>query len=187
MDLSQGPNLPKITKNDQFLSIKLLEQLIKETDIPKEMIEEENSELWFETLTGKGKLFFENNIHYIGNVKFGLFESGNPGEIAEISFTDGTKYEGEVHNNQLTGKGTFYFPTGATYSGEVLNGLRNGYGVYNSPNGIKYEGNWKNGLKNGSGVLIKGNLQYEGEWKDGYMEGNGKIIWESGNIYEGEL
>lgn len=45
MDISQRPKIPKIRKNDQFLSIKLLEQLIKESDIPKEMIEEENSEL----------------------------------------------------------------------------------------------------------------------------------------------
>lgn len=187
MDLSQGPNLPKISENDKFLSLKLLEQLISETDIPKAMIEEANSELWFETLSGKGRLFFENNIHYIGNVQYGLFESGDQGEVSQISFTDGTKYEGEIHNNELTGKGTFYFPTGATYTGDVLNGLRNGYGVYCSQDGIKYEGSWKNGLKNGSGILIKGNLKYEGEWKDGYMEGNGKIVWESGNCYEGEL
>ena len=33
-----------------------------ETDIPKEMIEEENSELWFDTLTGRGKLYFENKF-----------------------------------------------------------------------------------------------------------------------------
>ena len=62
MDINQGSKIPKITKNEQFLSIKLLEQLIKETDIPKEMTEEENSELWFDTLTGRGKLYFENKI-----------------------------------------------------------------------------------------------------------------------------
>lgn len=102
MDINQGPKIPKITKNEQFLSIKLLKQLIKETDIPKEMIEEENSELWFDTLTGRGKLYFENNIQYLGNVKFGLFESGETNDTSQITFTDGTKYEGEVHNNQLT-------------------------------------------------------------------------------------
>ena len=62
MDINQGSKIPKITKNEQCLSIKLLEQLIKETDIPKEMIEEENSELWFDTLTGKKKLYFENKF-----------------------------------------------------------------------------------------------------------------------------
>lgn len=188
MDFSHHENKqPKITKDDPFLYYTLLEQLIKETDLTKQNIEEKNSELWFETLSGQGKLNFENNISYTGQVKYGVFESGPENIPCQISFTDGTKYEGEIHGNQLTGKGKFYFTTGATYEGEVLNGLRHGIGTYNSPDGTTYEGHWKNGLKDGQGTQIKGATKYEGEWKEGYMHGHGKMTWESGNFFEGEF
>ena len=49
----------------------------------------------------------------------------NEKEIIEctITFKDGTKYIGEIHNNKITGYGKYFFPTGATYEGYVLNGL----------------------------------------------------------------
>jgi hypothetical protein len=187
MESSQNPKTQtqKLNDDDKYIPYSLLEQLIKETDIPKEMIEEEYSELWFETLTGKGKVVFDNNIQYNGNVRYGLFESGD--EPASIIFTDGTRYEGDVHNNQLTGNGVFYFPTGATYHGEVLNGLRHGQGIYTSQEGNRYEGSWKNGLLDGYGTYTTPYSEYEGEWKEGSKHGKGRIKWESGNVYEGEL
>lgn len=177
----------KITEKDSYISLKLLEQIVKETNISKKIIEETNSELWYETINGSGKLFFHNNVTYSGNVRYGVLESGPENISGILTFADGTKYEGEIHNNKITGQGILTFPTGAIYTGELLNGLRNGYGIYQSPEGIKYEGNWKRGLKHGFGKMERPNMFYEGEWKTGYIEGQGKLKWENGNVYEGQL
>ena len=198
----------KIPSNEDFLPYKLLQKIIVSTDIPKKIVEEENSELWYETITGYGNITFANNIKYIGSIKNGMLQSlpkkkekkkdkkdkdkekekeQNEKEIIEctITFKDGTKYIGEIHNNKITGYGKYFFPTGATYEGYVLNGLRHGFGKYNSLNGISYEGNWKNGLKNGKGIMKRNLNIYDGEWLDGNINGYGKFKWENGNLYEG--
>lgn len=177
----------KLTKGEKFLSLKLLNNLIKETDIKAAIVEEEGSELWFETLNGYGKIFFTNNIKYNGNIKYGRFESNTNDQINTITFPDGTKYKGTMHNNQITGKGTYYFPEGSEYTGEVLNGLRNGYGKYNSNTGVIYEGEWCQGLKHGKGHLIQGNMILEGVWNNGVIEGKGRIRWKNGNVYNGDI
>ena len=175
-------------KNDQkFLSYNLLKQMIIKSDITKSIIEEMNSELWYETLSGSGKIFFENNLKFIGHIKNGMLESGSSKESCTLIFPDGTKYEGEIHNNKISGIGKFTFPTGATYTGEVLNGFRNGKGIYHNPIGITYEGEWKNGLKNGKGKMTRLSMVYEGDWLNGNITGQGKIRWENGNIYEGNF
>jgi hypothetical protein len=100
----------KVTNKDSYLSWKLIEQIVKETDVKKEFIEEEYSELWFETLNGIGKVIFANKTEYEGNVRFGILESGEEGKKSKIKFENGTTYEGEIHNNQLTGYGMYTFP-----------------------------------------------------------------------------
>lgn len=188
LNIVQAPQkTEKIKDNQKYLPYKLLEQIIKETDVSKKIIEETNSELWYETLTGLGKILFNNNVTYYGSVNNGVLDSGSKTQTCTLLFADGTKYEGEIHNNKLTGKGKFIFPTKAIYTGEVLNGFRNGYGVYSSPEGVTYEGNWKKGLKHGKGKLIRKTMNYEGQWKMGYIEGEGRLKWENGNIYEGEF
>ena len=177
----------KIDQDDNYLSYNILKEIIKETNIPKKIIEEKNSELFYETLTGKGNLTFINNTKYSGYMKNGLLESGPNKEICQIIFEDGTKYEGEIHQNKISGEGKYFFPSGATYEGFLLNGLRHGEGKYVSPEGITYEGEWKNGLKDGKGIMKRGNMTYEGDWKDGRISGEGRIKWDNGNLYEGHF
>ena len=43
----------KLEKNEFFIPIQLLSQIIKKTSIKKINVEEKNSELWFETISGK--------------------------------------------------------------------------------------------------------------------------------------
>ena len=181
----QNNETEKIKTDENFLSYKLLENIIIETDIPKKIIEEINSELWYETLSGKGKIKFSNNIIYEGTIKHGMLESEMNKEESILIFQDGTKYIGEIHNNKITGTGKYIFPTGATYVGSLYNGLRDGYGIYKSLDGTSYEGYWKNGLKNGKGIMKRLSMEYNGEWLNGNIHGLGKLKWDNGNIYEG--
>lgn len=104
----------KINNKESFIPVKLLDSVIKECDVRKIVIEEEQSELYFETYSGLGKIYFKNNNVYEGNVKYGILESGEDGRPGTMVFNNGTKYEGEIHNNQITGKGFYTFPTGST-------------------------------------------------------------------------
>ena len=89
-----------------------MENIIKTTDIKTVVIEEEQSELCFDTLNGAGRIIFNSNGVYEGHVKYGILDSC--GKISILTFPDGTKYEGEISNNHLTGTGTYYFNTGST-------------------------------------------------------------------------
>ena len=184
-DGSQKPQ--KISNEENYITYALLQQIIKETNIPKKIIEEKNSELWYETLTGKGQIYFRNNVIYTGGIKNGMLESkaNDDNDLCTIQFSDGTKYEGEIHENHLIGKGEFSFPSGASYKGDIKNGLRHGYGVYTSPEGVSYEGDWEKGLKHGHGKMIKPSMTYEGDWKNGAIHGKGILRWENGNVYSG--
>ena len=99
----------KINQDDNYLSYNVLKEILTECKIPKRIIEEKNSELFYETLTGKGSLTFMNNTKYIGSMKNGLLESGPNKEVCQIYFEDGTKYEGEIHQNKISGEGKYYF------------------------------------------------------------------------------
>ena len=177
----------KINQDDNYISYNVLKEILIECKIPKKIIEEKNSELFYETLTGRGFLSFINKMKYNGSMKNGILESGPNNEKCQIIFGDGTKYEGEIHENRITGNGKYIFPSGSVYEGGLLNGLRHGIGKYSSPEGITYEGEWKNGLKDGKGIMKRDTMTYEGEWKDGRIHGLGKIHWANGNLYDGHF
>ena len=189
MEEKSETNTTKYLKeNEKYIPYKLLEESISSTDLKKETIEERYTNLFYETLSGKGKLFLKNGFLYYGPVKFGILSCENPSDECEIKFPDGTIYVGQIKNNEITGEGKYFFPSGTTYSGELLNGLRHGYGKFESKkDDIIYEGYWKNGLKNGLGTMKKKGGTYEGNWKDGFIDGKGKLTWKSGNIYKGDF
>ena len=176
----------KLKPSENFISTALLKNLIKTTDIPKAIIEETTSELWYETLNGVGKIEFKNNITYEGNLRYGILDTQDTSNPCVITFPDGTKYTGTMKNGEITGEGEYTFSNGATYTGQVLNGLRHGKGIYKSE-GILFEGEWKNGLKHGKGKIKQEGMELEGEWDEGVLKGKCRIKWKTGNIFEGEL
>ena len=176
----------KLKPSENFISTALLKNLIKTTDIPKAIIEETTSELWYETLNGEGKIEFNNNVTYEGNLKYGILDTQAVSTPCTLIFPDGTKYTGTMKNGEITGEGEYTFSNGATYTGKVLNGLRHGKGIYKS-DGILFEGEWKNGLKHGKGKIRQDGMELEGEWDEGILKGKSRIKWQSGNIFEGEL
>ena len=111
----------KITSSTPYIPYKLLSQIISYSTIPKSIIEEENSELYYETLTGSGKLTFTNSIKYSGSLVNGLLDTSASHTNSTLHLPDGTTYIGEIKESQLTGEGNFFFPTGSIYSGHVWN------------------------------------------------------------------
>jgi len=177
-----------LKENEKYIPYKLIEDSISFTDLKKQTVEERSTNLFYETLSGKGKLFLKNGFLYYGPVKYGILNCDEPSDESEIKFPDGTIYVGQIKNNEITGQGKYFFPNGTTYTGELLNGFRHGFGKFESPKEeLSYEGNWKNGLKNGHGVMKKKGSTYEGNWKDGFIDGKGKLTWKSGNIYKGDF
>ena len=177
----------KLQPNDTFISGPLLNNLIKKTNIPKAIVEETTSELWYETLHGYGTIEFKNNLTYEGNLKYGILDNDDPDNPCTLTFPDGTKYTGTMKNGEITGEGTYTFSNGSTYTGEVLNGLRHGRGTFQTLDGIYYDGEWKNGLKDGKGKIKQEGMELEGEWEEGVLKGKCRIKWKTGNVFEGEL
>lgn len=178
----------KISNNDSFIPISLLNNIIEYSSLSPRTIEESDSELFFKTYHGVGSIRFKNGSQYEGNIKYGIMES-TPETPSFITFKNGTMYRGDMKQNKITGNGEYIFPEGSTYVGQVLNGLRHGNGTYeNKTENLKYEGSWINGLKHGNGKLIVNDMVYEGEFFEGAKHNFGKLKWEStGNYYEGEF
>ena len=80
------------------------------------------------------------------------------------------------------------YENGDKYEGEILNGLLNGKGKYTWANGDVYEGDFSNNLMHGKGkfIYINGNV-YEGDFAKGKYEGHGKLTYASGKVEEGNF
>ena len=68
----------KLYPTDSFISSSLLNNLIRTTNIPKAIVEETTSELWYETLHGYGTIEFKNNLTYEGNLRYGILDNDDP-------------------------------------------------------------------------------------------------------------
>ena len=63
---------------------------------------------------------------------------------------DGTFYEGQFIDGEITGHGYKYFAsTKARYTGQFLNGELEGYGIMTYADGTQYEGEWHQNKKRG--------------------------------------
>ena len=103
----------KVTNKDIYVPQKLLEHIIKETDVMPITIEEEQSEIFFGSLSGLGKIIFKNKTVYEGNVKYGILDSGEEKRNCTLSFPNNTRYDGQIKLNQITGHGTYTFGSGS--------------------------------------------------------------------------
>lgn len=73
---------------------------------------------------------------------FGITIYGS--EIKEITYADGSRYEGEFKDNKINGEGTYTTADGK-YEGKFKDGMYNGKGTYIYSDGSKYEGEFKDG------------------------------------------
>lgn len=106
-------------------------------------------------LNGFGRFEYLSGALYQGNwtiiatkkVKhgYGKLTIPNPPNLPAES------YEGDWHEDQMQGFGTYHYPDGSIYHGEWLANQHHGQGVFQFPNGTVYKGEWKGHLMNGKG------------------------------------
>lgn len=104
----------KVSSKDIYIPQKLLDHIIKESDVMPVTIEEEQSEIFFGSCSGLGKIVFKNSSIFDGNVKYGILDSGDEKRVCTLTFPNDTKYEGQISSNKVTGNGSFKFNSGST-------------------------------------------------------------------------
>ena len=80
----------------------------------------------------------------------------------------GSRYEGEVKQGVISGRGKLSTPDGAIYDGDWVDGKPDGYGKYNAPDGSSFVGGWTAGKQDGPGTYrdVTGAV-LTGDWKNG--------------------
>ena len=96
----------------------------------------------------------------------------------EVMLPDGSRYWGQVKNNQFHGKGTITLASGKTYRGYWVYGKMQGKGVYEWPDGRFYKGDFFQNKKHGKGVYSwRNGKTYSGEFVNGLQHGTGEIMF----------
>lgn len=105
-----------------------------------------------------------------------------------ISYPNGNVYTGTIVNNKREGKGKLTFAMGGYYNGEFHNDDYDGYGTFCTENTI-YHGNFIKGEKEGEGRSenIKERTEFIGNWKYNQRNGSGKEVFADGSYYEGNF
>lgn len=65
--------------------------------------------------------------------------------------------------------------------------MKSGYGKMVLANGVKCEGEFSNNMMNGNGKLETTNFTYEGTFVNGNLHGKGRIVYKSGEQFEGRF
>ena len=147
-----------------------------------------------------GRIDYEQGNFYLGEVKAGTNQRHGRGVdviLAEenpfileawwkdddsnfrgrLIWASGDVYEGEVHNEVRTGKGTYRWPNGERYEGDWLDGNQHGQGTMHYVNGDRYEGQWANDEESGKGTYFFANGdKEEGYWRLGQRYGYFTVV-----------
>ena len=108
-----------------------------------------------------------------------------PGFVTHV-WPNGDKYEGQMFQNQMHGRGIFTSSQGYVYTGEFKYGKPNGFGKLVYENGDQYEGSFENDMLHGAGKYIYANGdRYQGEFQNDLPHGQGVYILANGNTYSG--
>ena len=137
-------------------------------------------------LNGKGVKYSINGNFYKGQFKNGLrsghgleetkehtykgnYENDKKNKIGKLVYKNiKDTYEGEFHDNNITGKGEYSWENGDTFIGDFINGKMDGRGHYKWPDGGEYEGTYINNIKQGTGRFKWSNGKiFEGPFVDG--------------------
>jgi len=102
---------------------------------------------------------------------------------------DGSYYEGEFRDGEITGKGyKFNKSRESEYTGEFLEGQYHGKGTLRSKNQTVYQGDFNENMMHGYGELaeFKTNQNYKGLWYYNKRHGQGEQRYSDGSKYVGD-
>ncbi|GAB1289326.1 MORN repeat-containing 1 [Apodemus speciosus] len=134
--------------------------------------------------TGYGVYVYPNSFfRYEGEWK-----GGKKHGHGKLLFKDGSYYEGEFVDGEITGEGYQHWAwSGNTYSGQFVLGEPQGHGIMKYKAGGHYEGELSQGLREGQGFLEDQDGQvYQGSFHDNKRHGRGQMIFKNGDKYEGD-
>ena len=98
-----------------------------------------------------------------------------PRETVSLQLGNSDRYEGEVLDGLMDGRGHYTFADGNVYVGEWRLGKKEGSGTFSWTNGDVYDGEWIDGKMAGRGrIVLVNRLTYDGEWFDGKCHGKGE-------------
>ena len=108
-----------------------------------------------------------------------------PGFTTQV-WPNGDKYEGQMFQDQMRGRGIFTSSQGYVYTGEFAHGKPNGLGKLVYDNGDQYEGSFINDRLHGQGKYAYANGDcYRGEFQNDLPHGQGIHVLANGSIYSG--
>lgn len=103
---------------------------------------------------------------------------------------DGSRYEGEFVEGEITGKGERVYADGTIYKGEFLQGEKHGYGEVKYAKGREdwYKGMWQMNVREGQGTLYtKDKNTFTGEFRGHHPNGVCTVLYNNGSHYHGEV
>ncbi|XP_064446152.1 MORN repeat-containing protein 1 isoform X3 [Mirounga angustirostris] len=118
----------------------------------------------------------------------GEWKGGKKHGQGKLLFKDGSYYEGEFVDGEITGKGCrLWASSGNTYSGQFVLGEPQGHGIMKYKAGGRYEGEFSHGLREGHGHLVDQDGQaYWGSFHENKRHGRGHMVFRNGDKYEGD-
>jgi len=128
-------------------------------------------------------------VTYLNGSKYeGQFHNHMRHGKGTLTLSDGTKHESEWRNDERHGPGKEFCPDGTTFTGTYLKGMRHGAGIMTWPEGSRYSGQFERGRANGEGELLRtdGSV-YRGQFSEDCMSGQGCMQWRDGVEYVGQF
>ena len=126
-------------------------------------------------------------VHGPGDVDSMLRDDrDHPRESVTILLGNSDRYEGEVLDGLMDGRGHYTFADGNVYVGEWRRGKREGSGTFSWSNGDVYDGEWRDGKMAGRGrIVLDKKLTYDGDWLNGKCHGKGHCRYHNGDKFVG--
>ncbi|XP_006885993.1 PREDICTED: MORN repeat-containing protein 1 [Elephantulus edwardii] len=117
----------------------------------------------------------------------GDWKGGKKHGHGKLLFKDGSYYEGEFVDGEITGEGCRHWALSEnTYTGQFLLGEPHGHGIMQYGAGGHYEGAFSHGIREGHGLLVdQAGQVYQGSFHNHKKHGHGQMIFKNGDQYEG--
>jgi hypothetical protein len=102
---------------------------------------------------------------------------------------DGSRYDGEFVDGEITGQGERVYADGSVYKGAFLNGEKHGYGeIQYKKTKEWYKGEWHLNVRQGQGTLFNREKNtFTGDFRDHWPNGVCTVLYNDGSHYHGEV